>query len=452
MIDSLARTLAVRAIGATPRGATSVVILGDSITEQLGYHNQIARQFDISYFAWANALLGGRLMLLNNAGLGSTSTTFDPASSPPGMGVRLQSEVIAYRPDWCFLLGGANDVNATGVDSAIIADTIANLTEIIRRCTAAGIRVGIGTITPTMTTNPYWSAARVYRANRINAWIRSLPGRWPGLVLFDFAAAAIDPVNANGQPRAGYLQADDGIHPSQLGAYWYGRVLADALATIVPLAACLPSSVTDQASFYAGGPSDQLFARPLFTVPTGGINSAGATVTGDVPGTMSLLKSGTWGTGFASSSAVAREDGFGNDWQLIVTNAGADNDYLAMTSPSFHAAVAPGDVLVGVAGFSASGLTAYRGAGLLIEGTDSANAFTRASALERGVTDDPAATADRFVNVDHALTLRTGPYVVPPGLTSLKLSLRPRWGVGGRGTIRWGRVAVWRVPAYPAAA
>lgn len=454
MKDNRARVMAAGArSSAAMRGLTSVVILGDSITEQLGYHNAIARQMDISYFTWANALMGGRFRLLNNAGLGSTRTSFDPASSPPGMGVRLPDEVLAYRPDWCWILGGSNDINGSFSDNTqsetILATAKANLARMIEMCLAQGIRVMIGTIPPTHSSNTSWSNIRVARMFRLNAWIRSLPGRYKGVVVADFANAMTDPLSTTAQPRAGMLQFDDGIHPGHLGGYTMGLEIKRVMEPLTPAVQWLPSSIIDRPDYYSSLACDQIFPRPFFHTTTGGNNSTGTTVTGAVPGSMTLTKSGTWGAGMAVSSVDARADGYGNDWTLTVSNTGANNDSLRMSGPDMQANVSAGDVLVGACAVSVSGLAQFKGASFVIEGIDGEAVSHRASALERSPADgtEPLPVS-RFSQASVDLTLVTGPFVVPPGLTSLKAFCQPLFiGSGGTGVIKWGRVGIWKVPA-----
>jgi lysophospholipase L1-like esterase len=453
MSDDGAMGIAQKGVKLAAGGAAqSVVILGDSITEQLGYANQIARHQDVSYFTWANALMGGRFLLLNNAGRGSTRTTFDPASDPPGMGVRLAAEVLAYKPDWCWILGGSNDINSVGDDATIVAAARANLTRIIETCIATGIRVMIGTVPPTGSFNPDWSPARVARMFKLNAWIRSLPGRYRGLVVADYANVLIDPTSSTGQPRTGMLQKDDAIHPAHLGAYTMGMEIKRVLEPITASVQWLPSSMIDRPDYYPGLGSDQLFPRPFFHATTGGTNSTAGTVTGDVPGSMTLSKSGTWGAGHAASSVVPRADGFGNDWVMSVTNSGANNDNFQMAATIDLTKLSVGDTLIAACSLSVSGLAQWKGCGLILEGTPASGDLIRASSLERSASDTAEVlTVDRFSQANMDLTPVTGPFRVEAGLTSLRCFLRPNFiAAGGTATIKWGRVAVWRVPAVRA--
>ncbi|MEP9352033.1 SGNH/GDSL hydrolase family protein [Xanthobacter sp. KR7-65] len=419
-------------------GAQTVVIAGDSITQQMGYTDNVITQFDISYAVWANALMGGRFTFVNNAGVGSTKSA--------EMLATLDEKVIAYTPDWCWMLIGANDANASvGTSAEIIAAFKANVTAAIEKCRAAGIRVMIGTIMPTLSGNSAWTTERVYRVFTMNSWIRSLPSAYPGLVVADFASAVVDPTSASAQPRAGYLQADDGIHPGHKGAYYMGLVVKDALEGITPKVPRLVSSVADAYDYLGYG--DQLLKYPLFSLATGGVNSTSGTITGDIPSSMSLLKSGTWGAGFGTSSVAARADGFGNDWVLTITNTGANDDNLSPSSANLNARVAAGDRVFATGVVAVSGLANWKGCSMFVESTSGATTY-RAGALERATTDDPAATADKFVQTDHEMTMVTGVLTIPAGFSTLYLRLRPRWAAaGGTAVIKWGRVGLWKLPA-----
>ena len=419
-------------------GAQTVVITGDSITQQMGYTDNVITQFDISYAVWANALMGGRFTFLNNAGVGGIKSDT--------MLANMDSKVLAYQPDWCWMLIGANDANSSvGTSADIIAAFKANVVAAIAKCRAAGVRVLIGTILPTLSSNTGWSAERVSRVHTMNSWIRALPFAYPGLVVADFAAAAVDPTSATGQPKSGYLQADDGIHPGHKGAYYMGLAVKEALEGITPKVPRLVASVTDAYGYNSAG--QQMFDNPLFATTTGGTNSTSGTVTGTIPGNCQLLKSGTWGSSYAASDTVARADGYGNDWRVTVTNTGANDDNLSMSSTNLNAVFAAGDRVFATASVAASGLAQWKGAGFFVESVAGGTTY-RASAMERATTDDTAAAVGTFFQGDYEVTLVTGVLTLLEGFTTFNWRLRPRWiAAGGTGVVRIGRVGIWKIPA-----
>lgn len=134
MADIIARALANNARNfSSPQN--TIVLLGDSITNQNNVNQHLS---DRGYFTWANILLGQAFKVLYNAGIGGQRTD--------QFLTRLVSDVFAYKPAWCFVLGGTNDI-VQGRD----ADTIfANLTAIYQRLQAANIRVIASTVPPSV--------------------------------------------------------------------------------------------------------------------------------------------------------------------------------------------------------------------------------------------------------------------------------------------------------------
>lgn len=188
-----------------------------------------------------------------------------------------------------------------------------------------------------------------------------------------------------------------------------------------------------------------MFGNPLFTTTTGGTNSTSGAVTGSIPGGCSLLKSGTWGAAYAASDTVARADGFGNDWRVTVTNTGANEDNLSLSSFNLSTSFAPGDKVFATASVSVSGLAQWKGAGFFVEQLVGSTTY-RAGALERGTSDDPAAAVGTFFQGDHEVTLVTGVLTVLEGFSAFYWRLRPRWiASGGTGVVRIGRVGVWKL-------
>ncbi len=435
-VQGVAEAADARSLKGLAIGGQTVVVTGTSITQAMGFTDNVITQFDLSPDVWANALMGGRFTFLNNAAVGGTKSDTLLANLP--------SKVLAYKPDWCWMESGANDANSsTGTSAEIIAAYKANMSAAIEMCLSAGVRPLYKTITPTLSSNTSWSAERVGRVNAMNAWIRSLPTTYPGLVVADCAAAMVDPTSATGQPKSGYLQADDGIHPSHKGAYYMALAIKDALENITPKVPRLVASVADAYGYNAR--SLQMFANPLFTTTTGGTNSTSGVVTGAIPGTCQLLKSGTWGASYAASDTVARPDGCGNDWRVAVTNTGANDDNLSMSSANMNTLFAAGDRVFATASVSVSGLAQWKGAGFFIEQLVGSTTY-RASALERATNDDAAAAVGAFLQTDHEMTLVTGVLTMLEGFTSFNWRLRPRWiAASGTGVVKIGRVGIWKI-------
>jgi acyl-CoA thioesterase-1 len=112
----------------TPRKVYTFVALGDSLTSGYGDPGP----------SWPSRLdtQDPYLRLLHNAGV--------PGDLTAGMKSRLSSDVLAYKPDVLFVMGGTNDIGRY----VSTATTIANLRAIIVAAKAKGITVVMMTIPP----------------------------------------------------------------------------------------------------------------------------------------------------------------------------------------------------------------------------------------------------------------------------------------------------------------
>jgi lysophospholipase L1-like esterase len=182
--------------------------LGDSITQRDG-QNSTGLAGSGSWFVQSCMASGQRMRFVRNAGVSGDTTAL--------MLARIQADVIAFAPSWCFVLGGTNDIG-TSVAQATIR---ANLTSIYAALQAANIQPILCTLTPRA------ASAGVVELDRINAWIRWY-AQTHGYPLCDLEAVTMDP--ATGGWLAGY--SGDNLHPNQTGATaMVNKVLAD----IVPI-------------------------------------------------------------------------------------------------------------------------------------------------------------------------------------------------------------------------
>lgn len=192
----------VRAPGAT--GA--VVAFGDSLTEgfpgamnaHLTYPELLARRLararrDLSVL---NAGISGDGLVIRSRG----GSRLRPAAL-----ARLTADVIRRQGATdVIVLQGTNDLASP--PSASARQIIAELSTVIRRLRAAGLRPVVGTLPP--ADSPRSPAAR----NRVNRWIRS--SGVPDAVV-DFHAALRDPLRPN-RLRPAY-DSGDGLHLSNAG-------------------------------------------------------------------------------------------------------------------------------------------------------------------------------------------------------------------------------------------
>lgn len=212
---SLSATIA-GAVSPTPR---TLVVIGDSLTEKGGQISANVNRTRESFWTWGLNLIGQRLTLLANLGVGGEVSA--------SILLRINA-AIALNPAWIHILAGTNDVGTSVAMSA----TKANLTSMFDAVKAAKIRLIVGTIPPRNGS----TAAQMNATTDLNMWIRDQAAT-RGFVLCDYEAALLDPVT--GQYPAGTGYTTDGIHTVSWGAFAMGRVFAEALLPFVPAGAPL---------------------------------------------------------------------------------------------------------------------------------------------------------------------------------------------------------------------
>jgi lysophospholipase L1-like esterase len=188
----------------------------------------------------------GQFRMPYNAGISGNTTA--------QMLARITTDVIAYAPAYCVVLGGTNDV----AQSVPFATTKANLTAIYTVLINAGIRPVLGTVTPRNITTAEQVALR-----QLNAWIRGYANKY-GYPLIDFNAVLTDPLT---ELWASGLNADN-VHPSASGATamaqaaWQVFGSAELTNPITPSLVPLAWSETTYAAGY--GDNTVLVLNPLF--------------------------------------------------------------------------------------------------------------------------------------------------------------------------------------------
>lgn len=121
---------------------------------------------------------------------------------------RFEEDVVSVSPDYCMVLGGANDI----FRDVSPAETEANLTQLYERCENVGVTPVACTLTPVKPGPLIGGDAQADDLNSaidaLNRWILSYCSAHD-IAVVDFSAA----VRAN--PSA-YLQPD-GLHPAESG-------------------------------------------------------------------------------------------------------------------------------------------------------------------------------------------------------------------------------------------
>lgn len=329
-----------------------VAILGDSITYQCddcagnllsGTSNR--NHESQGYMTWLQFLSGqafhypvagsNYVFTAGNFGVSGQFTAQIAARVP---------DVIAYAPDICIVLAGANNVRNLGYT---FAGMIANLKSIYDTLTAAGIIVVAIPILPISSwgslTAPQIISGRQLQ-NAVNNWIRMYPTINGKVIVADPTSSMIDATSATGDPIPGITK--DGLHPNPAGAYLIGRALWDTLSTMFP---CGKHFTLSQADVYsatenAGG---NLLTNGLL-IGSGGTNGTGSS--GLVADNMSIARVSGSNITTVNSKGATNIDGTPGTFQRLVvssTGAGVANEAvrLSQTADISNGNVSAGDVV-----------------------------------------------------------------------------------------------------------
>lgn len=277
------------------------VIVGDSITQQNNYLVNSGRWSDVGYVAWANTLLGGRLDIVNNAGVNGDRTA--------DVLRRIDADVIRYRPRFVVEMCGTNDMSSpllglervtglvlVGLGAAAIAkavkdtvaDIIASKTAYYRACLDAGATVFACAITPSSDWLGFQHGRDIW--GQVTEWQRRFCQETPGMVFVDTATPMVNPNSPLSLPVNQGVD-NDGLHPYARSAQAIGAALADAMEPFIPKV-LKPLHAVDAAG--ANNPRGNVIPNTIWE-GSGGTILAGVTVTGTVPNGWQLGASTTGG-------------------------------------------------------------------------------------------------------------------------------------------------------------
>jgi lysophospholipase L1-like esterase len=388
----------------------TVGLIGDSITA-----GNDKTQSDRGYWNWANVLTDHRFRVVAFAGVGGDRSADALA--------RVTAQVVARQPALAVVFIGVNDLPA-GVAYGTVLANIQAITQIL-------LDNGITPVVSTVPPSNSFSAGNCTDWFTLNAAITSWARSAAGVVYADMGHANSQ-AGANAcYPLAGTVT--DAVHPSALGAYNMGNVLAAAMRSLAPK---LDSEWTQ----VADDPSNILsFHSDPFMVQTGGTATAGGgTITGVVPLGWELKAFG----GTLTTSQVARTDNRPGKWfQIAATVAPSSNDteLVAVADTGVQA----GWMYYGQCEFQAdAGWTAVKRLELNLEARASAGTvYANTQDLKQ------VSSSDSHPSPSGSFILRTAPFVAPtywptPNPTA-KLALRFLWNVA-TGTIRVGRCEIRR--------
>lgn len=404
IVDPAAVVITGGVIGASITNISATAVLfGDSITAN-NNASPIKTQ-DIGYFTWGNALSGMRFNVLNNAGIAGNTTT--------QMLARIATDVLAYKPKICTVMGGTND---TDTDPVVV---VPNLRSIYQTLTAAGIYVVALAVLP----RPTGSTAQKQNILLVNRWIADYWASKSGGEFVDAFAAVVDPTSTTQAATSNALS--DNVHPSNLGAYWIGKKISPVLQRFSSNSALVSSAYDDA---YVNTASLVKSKNPMM-LGSGGV--AYAPFTGAAATGFSVSASGSPS---GTASVVARADGMGND-QVVTITSTANNDKCIINPLILFGA---GGLAVGdqfyvefevsiVSPVALKSVEAY----MLAQGDNSGNsaAFTPVGAS--GNLPEAA-----------TFTMRTPVATIPAGSTAPALTIAFTFSGAGSATIKIGRLAV----------
>ncbi|CUI04683.1 hypothetical protein BN2497_4143 [Janthinobacterium sp. CG23_2] len=294
-----------------------MVLAGDSISNQ---NNQVSATFNATlakgYFTQAAAMLGQRFEAVRNAGV-SGNTTADLLA-------RLQTDVLAQQPEWCFMHIGTNDVGGD-VPSSV---TTANIEELCRRMTGAGIKLILSTIMPRGFAGMTQARLATMMAN--NAFIQAYAVR-NSIPLVDLYRYMLDysdiTTTSQGEPVATWFDGAK-LHPLAAGAVQMGYAIARQLDAIIPK---LPRRL--QLNYNGvNGDAANLIRNGMFA--PGAAGTLGLNASGTVAQNWTAAAAG--GAISGACSIVPRSASFndntpGNVQRVALTGAGASTEIFRLT-------------------------------------------------------------------------------------------------------------------------
>lgn len=397
-------------IGQVARRPQTVVVFGDSLTEQGGEippgdaygvangltarNNPDCRVF--AAWTWANVLLNQAFSVLANYGIGGQTTSQILARV---------DDVIALNPGWVIITAGTNNAGVAGG----VAQAQSDLAAMLDAFEAAGIRAVLLTLPPRAGS---YTGTQKGDTLAINEWIRQQARLRPGLLVADVFPALADGTASNYLATTlGFNPSSDGIHLSATGGYACGKVLADVLRphinTLTPY-----SNPNPGANLLTNG-------RPAGTTtaaPTGWNVSGGSGL--------------VW-------SDVARADGAGS-WKQLVVGSGTVNVGVNATVDGTRLAV--GDTVNAIGEFSASSMDQAA--------ANDAQGIALSIRAWNGSTYTDFRYAFNYFrgpNNDHGGVMRVPDFVVPGGTTLLTY----QWELRGAMTFRFDKVGLYARRTYP---
>jgi lysophospholipase L1-like esterase len=406
------------------RANGTAILLGDSITAQCGtFAANTNRNWCIAN--WLNVLMGQPFLFVHDGGVSGERTD--------QILLRVQTDALAYKPGWCFVLGGHNDLSqmntATPVqdgNGVTITSTsiIGYLRTIYQTLGAGGCKVVAFTPTPTNMPTTTWTIEKKLAWFTVRNWILEYAKSAPNFYVVDAGAAYID--NTSFNPTDLPANTLDRIHPNQLGGYRIAALGAAALANAITAPAVLPLTSSDTTNLLPNGlvtGATGLLGNASFATGSGAGFASGAVATN-----ATLYNFGTTTVG----SKGTRSDGMGET--QIITTTGSTASPTAMLQMNASSATA-GDTVYGEVEVLSASVQGGIYVGVQVGSVLLSNPEY---ASMRNTT---SADGDLGGVVLGRMVFRTNNIVLPSDPTSLSV----RFWLRGAGTATLGRVLVTKV-------
>jgi lysophospholipase L1-like esterase len=204
---------------ALPAGAGTAVVMGDSIS-QSGSDDSTGFMRP-SWFNIACIKSNQRLLYVKNSAIAGQRTD--------NMVARFDTDVIAYHPRYCFIMGGTNDLSSglNGIPAGSTPETLrANIDWMVTRCKDNNIIPILCTIPPRDDN----TIPNIYTlTNSYNLWLKKY-GAKNGVMVIDMYSIIVDP--ATGKYKTGF--GVDGIHPNYNGLTLMGDLVVAQMNSILP--------------------------------------------------------------------------------------------------------------------------------------------------------------------------------------------------------------------------
>lgn len=311
-------------------------LVGDSITARVLMASGTPPANSVSAIGgwnWVNWLLGAPFVFVENLAVSGDTTK----------GIMSRVSAIPRSIKCVFVLTGANDVNSmsSSANQATIDSTYSSVAGYIASgvaaLVAAGKTVVISTILPNNALNT-GGDARIQLLDRLNAYIATLASA--SVFVADGFSALWDST----QPTLRVAKTDalnaDGIHPTNLGAFLFGKSASVQAACTKAFAAC-PTDLDLYSGFHLTRPLYSEFRRS-----TGG--SAGTITNGSgtiADGWRSINGAGTPTFTLDATQAYAAGSTFIGSWtqqpvspdaywQTFNVSSAVANDYPRLRNPA----------------------------------------------------------------------------------------------------------------------